>query len=151
MSAGGIDNTRDAGLSATSAGPLTTQGGAVVINDHDVSNNATTATPYPSTISIIGGRAGTVTKVRVGLNGFTAVRPDDVDMLLVSPSGATFILFSDVGGLSAVGPVTLTLDDAAASSLRAPYLPVPLSQLMKGRCRILLHLQRPRLMAIQAA
>jgi subtilisin-like proprotein convertase family protein len=108
--AGQPDNTRDAGMYATSVGPLTFQSGAVAITD------GTTAAPYPSTISV-GGRSGTVTKVRVILNGFSEARPDDVDMLLVGPNGASFIILSDVGGNSAVGPVTLTLDDAAGSFL----------------------------------
>jgi subtilisin-like proprotein convertase family protein len=108
--AGQPDSTHDAGMYATSLGPLTFQSGAVVLPD------ATTATPYPSTISI-GGRTGTVTKVRVVINGFSDTRPDDVDMLLVGPTGASFIILSDVGGTSAGGPVTITLDDAAASFL----------------------------------
>jgi subtilisin-like proprotein convertase family protein len=116
VTGGQTDSTRDAGMFATSVGPLTFQSGAVVITDHDVNNNGTTASPYPSTISV-GGRAGNIAKVRVAINGLTAARPDDVDMLLVGPTGASLIISSDVGGTSAGGPVTITLDDAAANFL----------------------------------
>ena len=38
-------------------------------------------------------------------------------MLLVLPDGRTFHLWSDVGGVNAVSNITLTLSDAAASTL----------------------------------
>jgi len=74
------------------------------------------ATPYPSNI-FVSGLAGAVSKVTLTLNNLTETRPDDLDMLLVGPNGARFVVMSDVGGQTAIGNVTLTLDDAAASLL----------------------------------
>lgn len=74
------------------------------------------ATPYPFNIFVSGLAAG-VSKVTLTLNNLTEARPDDLDMLLVGPNGARFVVTSDVGGQTAVGNITLTLDDAAASLL----------------------------------
>jgi subtilisin-like proprotein convertase family protein len=74
------------------------------------------ASPYPSTINV-AGLAGTVTKVTATINVFTHTFPDDVDVLLVGPTGATVVLMSDTGDGADVVGVTLTFDDAAAGSL----------------------------------
>jgi uncharacterized protein YkwD len=82
------------------------------------SNNAPTgicsagyASPYPSTIAV-SGTSGPLSKVTVSLgqylSGSTAV-----DMLLVSPSGKTTLILSDVQGES---PIDLTLDDDASQT-----------------------------------
>lgn len=76
----------------------------------------TPATPYPSTISVLG-MTGTTTKVTVTLNGLSHTRASDIDMLLVSPAGAKFVMMSDAGANLAVSGVTLTLDDSAAVAL----------------------------------
>jgi subtilisin-like proprotein convertase family protein len=76
-----------------------------------------TATPYPSTISVSG--LGTVTgDVNARLIGFNHTFPEDVDVLLVSPTGASVVLMSDVPGNpifcnNDVTGVDLTFDDAA--------------------------------------
>ncbi len=76
-----------------------------------------TSTPYPSTINV-SGLTGTITNMTVTLTGLTTTRPDDFDFLLVSPSGANAIIMSDVGGTSCANcPVTLVIDDAAATQL----------------------------------
>jgi subtilisin-like proprotein convertase family protein len=74
------------------------------------------ATPYPSTI-LVSGMTGTITKVTVTLTGVTHAGPQDIDVLLVSPSGQTVILMSDNGGVNDISGVNLTFDDAAAASL----------------------------------
>lgn len=77
--------------------------------------------PYPSTI-VLTGLTGTITDVNVTLNGFTYVRPEDVDVLLVAPDGTTnVVVMSDIGGDNAfpgeaVSGVNLTFDDEAASA-----------------------------------
>ena len=81
----------------------------------------TAGSPYPGTI-LVSGLQNALTSITVTLNGFNAIRPDDVDMLLVSPSGRTFLIFSDVGGLPdggsiSVSGLTITLSQAAASFL----------------------------------
>jgi subtilisin-like proprotein convertase family protein len=85
-------------------------GGAVTIDD------ATTATPYPSSATV-AGLVGAVTDVNVTLFGLTHSWPDDVDVLLVSPSGKRAVVMSDAGGETDVTGVDLTLDDQAAQSL----------------------------------
>lgn len=76
----------------------------------------TVATPYPSIVSV-SGMTGTTTKVIVTLNGLSHTRASDIDMLLVSPTGATYVMMSDAGGNVAANNVTLTLDDTGASNL----------------------------------
>jgi hypothetical protein len=53
----------------------------------------------------------------VTLTGLTHTYPSDVDILLVGPAGQKVIIMSDVGGSYDISGVTVTLDDAAASSL----------------------------------
>ncbi|HKS42191.1 MAG TPA: HYR domain-containing protein [Blastocatellia bacterium] len=79
------------------------------------------ATPYPSNISI-SGETGIVTGVTVTLNNFGHTFPDDVDVLVVGPGGQNAIIMSDVGGGTAVSNITLTFDDAAATSLTSAPL-----------------------------
>lgn len=79
-------------------------------------NQVGIANPYPSTITV-SGRTGVVTKVTVTLTNFSHSYPDDVDIMLVAPNGASAIIISDVGGSDAASGVNLTLDDAAATSL----------------------------------
>ena len=74
----------------------------------------TTASPYPSNIAV-SGVSGPITKVTLALNGLNLASPDDVDMLLVAPTGEKFVPFSHVGGLTPASAVNLVLDDAAAS------------------------------------
>ncbi len=68
----------------------------------------TTATLYPSTINV-SGMTGTITRVAVTLDGFNSTRPPDADFLLVSPTGAKYIFFSD--GLSAASGFGFELND----------------------------------------
>jgi uncharacterized repeat protein (TIGR01451 family) len=72
------------------------------------------ASVYPSSI-LVSGLSGTVRKVTVTLNGFSHGYPDDVDLLLVSPSGQKIMLMSDAGGGNAVDNLTITFDDAGLS------------------------------------
>lgn len=54
----------------------------------------TIATPYPSSINV-SGMTGPVTRVAVTLDGLTTTMLRDMDFLLVGPTGAKFIFFSD--------------------------------------------------------
>src|SRR4051794_3472219 len=73
------------------------------------------STPYPSTIAV-SGVSGTISKITVTLTGINHDRPDDIEVLLVGPTGAKYVFMADVGGtsVSAVN-VNLTFDDAAGS------------------------------------
>ncbi len=80
-------------------------------------NDLAPATPYPSNIAV-GGLSGVISKVRVTLRGLSHTFPNDIDILLVGPTGQNIILMSDVGGNGpGVAGVNLTFDDDAALSL----------------------------------
>jgi len=72
--------------------------------------------PYSSDIDVLG-LTGVVTEVSVTINGLTHSSPDDLDMLLVGPSGQTFHFWSDVGGTNAVSDITVTVADNAVRPL----------------------------------
>ena len=57
----------------------------------------TTASPYPSVITV-ADRVGEIFKATVAIEGLNHSFVSDVDMLLVSPSGDSILLMSDVGG-----------------------------------------------------
>ena len=74
------------------------------------------ASPYPSTISVTG-MVGSISRVIVSLNGFRHTWPNDVDVLLVAPSGQKVMIMSDVGGGVPVTAINLTLSDSASARL----------------------------------
>jgi hypothetical protein len=78
--------------------------------------NSSTGNPYPSNITV-GGLGGTISKVTVSINGLTTATPDDLDLMLVGPTGQAFMFMGDAGGSNALSNVNLTFDDAAASLL----------------------------------
>jgi subtilisin-like proprotein convertase family protein len=97
----------------TDSNPATafTNSAPIFINDRFAK-----ATPYPSTINV-SGLTGAITDVNVTLTNISHLNPDDLDILLVSPSGKSIILMSDAGGTTDLVNVTITLDDAAATQL----------------------------------
>lgn len=68
---------------------------------------------YPSPIAV-SGLTDPVLKVTVTLNGLSHTYPDDVDVLLVGPTGASLIVLSDAGGSTDVVTADVTFDDSAA-------------------------------------
>ena len=72
--------------------------------------------PYPSAIAV-SGLGGTITDVNVTLTGLTHQLAQDVDVLLVGPSGQTVVLMADVCFGNIAAAVNLTFDDAAATGL----------------------------------
>ncbi|WP_128575154.1 S8 family serine peptidase [Microcystis panniformis] len=74
------------------------------------------STPYPSTINV-SGLSGNINSLKVTLTNLSHTWPDDIDVLLVGPTGTKALLMSDVGGSSGVNNVTLTFDPTATSSL----------------------------------
>jgi subtilisin-like proprotein convertase family protein len=90
---------------------------ATFITDSPISiPDVRTATPYPSPLQV-QGVTGLVSHVTLILQGLTHTYPDDIDMLLVSPSGHKVIVMSDVGGGVGAVDVNLILDDAAGAPL----------------------------------
>lgn len=70
------------------------------------------ANPYPGLI-LAQNFGPSLSSISVQLHGFTHTFPDDVDILLVAPSGGTVLLMSDCGGADAVSGVELTFTDGA--------------------------------------
>ena len=88
----------------------TVGGAGLTVNDN------ATATPYPSTVAV-SGLVGTITDVNLRLQGVTHGNADDLDVMLVSPSGKRSVVMSDAGGANVLTAVNITLDDQAAQDL----------------------------------
>ena len=69
------------------------------------------ASPYPSNIVVSG--VGTVPGLTLSLFNMNHTFPDDIDILLVGPTGATLLLMSDTGGSLDIVGVNLTFMDGA--------------------------------------
>lgn len=67
---------------------------------------------YPSSLTV-SGLEGVIRKVTITLTGLSHDRPADLDLLLVSPSGAAARFLSDRLGSNPINNVTITLDDEA--------------------------------------
>src|ERR1035438_4447966 len=77
------------------------------------------ASPNPSNI-FVANAPGTINHFTVKLNGVQLSTPYFLTSLLVGPldtAANSLDFFSDVGGSSPTGPVSITLDDSASSSL----------------------------------
>ncbi len=72
--------------------------------------------PYPSIINV-SGLTGNITSLKVTLTNLSHDWSDDIDVLLVSPTGAKSLLMSDVGGNNSLQNVTLTFDPTATANL----------------------------------
>ncbi|GAB3821860.1 hypothetical protein GCM10028820_31290 [Tessaracoccus terricola] len=71
---------------------------------------------YPQRI-FVEDRTGTIADVRVHLNGLSHEYTDELDVLLVSPSGASLVLLSDVPGAGSALDLVIADDGGAASNL----------------------------------
>ena len=73
------------------------------------------APPYPSVIAV-DGLGSSVTDVNVSVSGLSHSYPDDIGLLLVSPTGQSAILMTDSGGDldHPASGIDLTFDDAAS-------------------------------------
>jgi serine/threonine protein kinase/subtilisin-like proprotein convertase family protein len=108
-----IETGEGSGTGAPSPTGTVAPSPAVISNSQEiVIPDSRQAEPYPSSIEV-SGLSGTIVDVKVTLAGFGHEFPDDVDVLLVGPSGQSVVLMADMGGFDTVGNVTLTLDDAA--------------------------------------
>jgi uncharacterized repeat protein (TIGR01451 family) len=79
-------------------------------------NDDTMATPYPSSIDVLN-MGGQVTRVSVTISNLIHTWPDDIDLLLVGPTGERATFMSDAGGSIAVSNVVLTFSDTAGNVL----------------------------------
>lgn len=78
------------------------------------------ASRYPATIEVFG-QATNFTSMQVALTNLNHSHPDDLDILLVSPSGTKVMLMSDAGGTNAVNAATLVFVGEAAGYQYPPY------------------------------
>ena len=80
------------------------------------------AIPYPSDINV-SGLSEDIGILTVTLHDLSHTWPDDIDVLLVGPTGETVILMSDVGaGAPGVTNVNLTFVDSAPSLDNQPFI-----------------------------
>jgi len=95
----------------------TSSGGAISASSAAgaASLTPTLASPYPSSNAVT--TSGAIASIAVRLNGVNGNSLENADLLLVAPTGQTFIFQSDAGGFSALSNVTYTVADSAASSL----------------------------------
>jgi len=96
----------------------TSNSAPIMINDNAA------ASPYPCTITV-PNMAGTITKVTVQLKDLNHTQQNDLDILLVGPSGQTVVLMSDAGGNADASNADLTFDDASLVSLTTTAAPIP--------------------------
>lgn len=102
-----------AGATSVRAVYTSPTGGPVTMSP---SSEAGAATPYPSTIDV-SGLSGSIVSVVVRLNGLSHTFPDDLDIVLVGPSGQAVMLMSDVGGATPITNVNLVFSASATANL----------------------------------
>lgn len=110
---GTIGGLNTAVLSINDTAGQTRNNGAITIS------SGVAASPNPSTITIAGGPAN-VGSVRVTLFDLSHNLPDNIDVLLVGPTGAKYVLMGDAGGAASISPngtATLTFSDAGSDVL----------------------------------
>src|SRR5688572_22327180 len=87
-------------------------GGSITIPGVAPANSSGGAgAPYPSTIAVSGLPANAIVQ-SVIVKGVRHSFPDDIDMLLQSPTGTNVVLMSDVGGSADATGQNYTFDDA---------------------------------------
>lgn len=116
---------------AIADGPTTfTNSAAIAIPVAGATNEIGSANPYPSPITV-SGMAGAVTSVKVVFNSLTHGSVNDIDALVVAPTGADLVVLSDVGdrtdgaSLAFAENASLTFDDAAPGA-------VPIGNILTG-------------------
>src|SRR5436309_15268387 len=77
--------------------------------------NGAPGNPYPSTIDV-AGLSGSISRVTVTVNHFSHTDPQDVNLLLLGPSGRSTLLMSNAGE-DVANDVTFTFDDAVQDTI----------------------------------
>jgi subtilisin-like proprotein convertase family protein len=97
--------------SGTSTKTFSSGGSVTVPGVAPASTPAGAGAPYPSTIAVSGLPANAIVR-SVTAKGIRHSFPDDIDMLLQSPTGVNVVLMSDVGGGTDATGQNYTFDDA---------------------------------------
>ncbi len=84
--------------------------GSITVNPWDM------ATPYPSRITVSGVREMT-TEVTVDLLDVSHGNPNELDVMVVSPTGENLVVMSDTGGFEPVTGIDLSLSDRAGGHI----------------------------------
>lgn len=102
-----------------SAVPGAPQTFTALVNTHIPAGGTTTGigSPYPNPLTVSGLLTSGVTVKSVTINNYSHTFPDDVDLVLVSPSNQSVILMSDAGGGTDATGQNFTFDDAAPATL----------------------------------
>ncbi len=87
-----------------------------------IADRSSLASPYASALSVAGLRQGRVLDVNLQINAYSHACAEDLDVLLVGPSGRNAVAMSDMPGCTNVQNVNLTLDDEGAGSWSAPLV-----------------------------
>jgi subtilisin-like proprotein convertase family protein len=89
-------------------------------------NTSGSASRYPATINVRGEPTNGLEHVEVTLHNLRHAYPADLDILLVSPSGAKIMLMSDAGGSTPVTNATLVFHPASQNKPSPPEQgPIP--------------------------
>lgn len=119
----GAQSTADIIVIPTSSAPATQFCNAAPVRIAAFSD-AGAALPYPSNINV-SGLNGVVSNLKITLNNLQHSWGNDVDVLLVSPTGQKFVVMSDVSGSQGfIVARTITLSDFAAANLPTTSVPV---------------------------
>jgi subtilisin-like proprotein convertase family protein len=112
-------------LSVAPVVATTPNGGTIAIPAGAPTNTAAgPAGPYPAAM-VVGGLPTSGVRVKsVQINGISHTFPDDIDMLLQSPTGTNVVLMSDVGLNNALVNNNFVFDDAATATM-ADGGPIP--------------------------
>ncbi|MFM1800201.1 MAG: hypothetical protein RLZZ117_2479 [Cyanobacteriota bacterium] len=107
-----------AGRASATASLLNDDGVILAINSAPLTiPSQGSALPSLSSLTVSSGSADPITSVEVTLYNLYHSSLDDVDILLVGPTGETTLLMSDVGGFNSVDGITLTFSAQASETL----------------------------------
>jgi large repetitive protein len=72
---------------------------------------------YPSEMNVSGFKRGRIRDVNLYIHGFSHTYPDDVDVMLVGPTGKNAVVMSDAGGSFSVSSAYMGIDDESTIPL----------------------------------
>lgn len=92
-----------------------TQASTIVLPAGSPGTTSGNGSVYPSQITVSGIPTNNVSVKLVKLGNISHTKPDDMDVVLVSPTGQAVVLMSDAGGVNTLSGTDYTFDDGAPS------------------------------------